>query len=259
MGDMQRSVRLRPWQKQALERFRASDRPDFLAVATPGAGKTTFALTAAVQHLQEHPHHRVIVVAPTSHLKDQWASAAARLALHLEPQWSARDGRLPADMHGVVVTYQQVSAQPGALRGLARDAFVIFDELDHAGDDKAWGDSIRVAFGGAAQRLSLSGTPFRSDTASIPFVDYDDFGEAHADYEYGYGEALRDGGVVRPVYFPRIDGHMEWVGPDGEQYAASFDDALDRTRSSQRLRTALSISGEWLPPSARLAAPRHPQ
>ena len=47
---MSRTVRLRPWQKQALERFEASDRPDFLAVATPGAGKTTFALTAAVTH-----------------------------------------------------------------------------------------------------------------------------------------------------------------------------------------------------------------
>lgn len=244
---MPRSVRLRPWQKEALERFRAAERPDFLAVATPGAGKTTFALTAAVQHLAEHPERRVIVVAPTQHLKLQWSRAAGRLDLHLEPQWSARDGRLPPDMHGIVVTYQQVAMQPHALRGIARDAFVVFDELHHAGDDRAWGDGIRVAFADAAQRLAISGTPFRSDTAAIPFVDYDDFGEAHADFEYGYGEALHDGGVVRPVYFPRIDGHMEWVGPDGEQYSATFDDALDPARAGQRLRTALSVGGEWLP------------
>ncbi len=244
---MPRSVRLRPWQKEALERFEASGRPDFLAVATPGAGKTTFALTAAVQHLARHPDRRVIVVAPTQHLKLQWSRAAGRLDLHLEPQWSTRDGRLPADMHGIVVTYQQVAMQPHALRGIARDAFVIFDELHHAGDDRAWGDGIRVAFDGAAQRLAISGTPFRSDTAAIPFVAYDDFGEAHADFEYGYGEALNDGGVVRPVYFPRIDGHMEWVGPDGEQYSATFDDALDPARAGQRLRTALSVGGEWLP------------
>ena len=49
---LQRSIRLRPWQKTALERFRASTDPDFLAVATPGAGKTTFALTAAVLEFQ---------------------------------------------------------------------------------------------------------------------------------------------------------------------------------------------------------------
>ena len=244
---MSRSVRLRPWQKEALERFSATERPDFLAVATPGAGKTTFALTAAVQDLVRHPERRVVVVAPTQHLKHQWARAASRFDLHLEPQWTARDGRLPEDMHGIVVTYQQVAMQPQALRGVANEAFVVFDELHHAGEERAWGEGVREAFDGAARRLALSGTPFRSDTAAIPFVDYDGLGEAHSDFEYGYGDALVDGGVVRPVYFPRIDGHMEWVGPDGTQYAHTFDDALDHARSGQRLRTALSLSGEWLP------------
>src|SRR4051812_48751175 len=40
-------VRLRAWQREALARFEACTTPSFLAVATPGAGKTTFALTAA--------------------------------------------------------------------------------------------------------------------------------------------------------------------------------------------------------------------
>jgi superfamily II DNA or RNA helicase len=200
-----------------------------------------------VQDLVAAPQRRVVVVAPTQHLKHQWARAASRFDLHLEPQWSARDGRLPDDMHGIVVTYQQVAMQAHALRGVAEGSFVIFDELHHAGEDRAWGDGVRHAFEVATRRLALSGTPFRSDTAAIPFVAYDDFGEAHADYEYGYGDALRDGHVVRPVYFPRIDGHMEWVGPDGTEYAHTFDDALDHARSGQRLRTALSLSGEWLP------------
>src|SRR6266576_3144054 len=43
---MTRIIRLRPWQKAALDQFVDADKPDFLAVATPGAGKTTFALTA---------------------------------------------------------------------------------------------------------------------------------------------------------------------------------------------------------------------
>ena len=150
-------------------------------------------------------------------------------------------------MHGIVVTYQQAAMQPLALRALAGDAFVILDELHHAGDDRAWGAGIRDAFAQAPRRLALSGTPFRSDTAAIPFVTYDEFGQAHPDYEYGYGQALGDGSVVRPVYFPRIDGHMEWVGPDGTRVAAGFDDPLDAARSAQRLRTALSLGGEWLP------------
>ena len=46
-------IRLRAWQSEALERFAVHPAPDFLAVATPGAGKTTFALTAAVRHLAD--------------------------------------------------------------------------------------------------------------------------------------------------------------------------------------------------------------
>jgi superfamily II DNA or RNA helicase len=155
-------------------------------------------------------------------------------------------------MHGVVTTYQQVATSAPVLRGLARNAFVIFDELHHAADDRAWGDAVRLAFEQAARRLALSGTPFRSDVQAIPFVRYAD-DEAVADYEYGYADALRDGGVVRPVYFPRIDGMMEWSVPDGSVHAHSFEDALDATRSSQRLRTAYSLEGEWLPHVLRQA------
>jgi superfamily II DNA or RNA helicase len=52
---------------------------------------------------------------------------------------------------------------------------------------------------------------------------------------------------VRPVYFPRINGFMEWITPDGGVASAAFDDALDKAGSAQRLRTALSLEGEWLP------------
>jgi len=242
---MSRSVRLRAWQLRALERWAATPGPDFLAVATPGAGKTTFALTAARRHLGGQPRARVIVVAPTQHLKTQWAAAAAAFALHLDPAWASRD-RLPADMHGVVVTYQQVAGSPDLIRGLARDAFVVFDELHHAGDERAWGDGIRHAFQPAARRLALSGTPFRSDTTAIPFVTYRG-GEAEPDFEYGYGDALAEGGVVRPVVFPRLDGHMEWTAPDGAMRAHTFADDLDRAGTGQRLRTALSLEGQWLP------------
>src|SRR5690606_13086137 len=56
-----------------------------------------------------------------------------------------------------------------------------------------------------------------------------------------------DGGVVRPVYFPRINGFMEWMAPDGSVVEATFEDELPRELSNQRLRTALSLEGQWLP------------
>jgi superfamily II DNA or RNA helicase len=241
-----RAVRLRDWQRAALAAFESSQRNNFLAVATPGAGKTTFALTAVKRALLAAHARRFVVVVPTQHLKQQWAHAAEAFGLHLDPDWTPAYGVLPSDVHGVVVTYQQVAANPRALQGLVRGAFAVLDEIHHAGESRAWGDAIRIAFDPAACRLCLSGTPFRSDQSTIPFVHYD--GDlAEADYEYGYGQALADGGVVRPVYFPRINGHMEWTAPGGLEYAATFDDPLTRELANQRLRTALDVEGEWLP------------
>jgi superfamily II DNA or RNA helicase len=242
---------LRPWQNAALERFEQRVGPDFLAVATPGAGKTTFALTAARRWLAEHPDRRLVVVTPTAHLKTQWAAAALRLGLDLEVGWSPTEP-LASDMHGMVTTYQQVASAARPLAGIARDGFVVFDEVHHAAEDRAWGDTLRTAFDAAGCRLSLSGTPFRSDTNPIPFVRYR-LDEAEADFEYGYGDALVDGRVVRPVYFQRTDGHMEWTAPDGSVHEATFTDALDRVLGAQRLRTALSLDGEWLPAVLRRA------
>ena len=50
---------------------------------------------------------------------------------------------------------------------------MILDEVHHGGDALSWGDAIREAFEPATKRLSLTGTPFRSDTAPIPFVHYE--------------------------------------------------------------------------------------
>lgn len=238
-------LRLRPWQSQALGKLESTVGRDFLAVATPGAGKTTFALAAVVQHLVDNPGTWVVIVAPTQHLKIQWATAASAVGLHLDHLWSPADGDLPGDMHGIVTTYAQVAQSSVVLSRLAAGAYVVLDEIHHAGDDRSWGSATLEAFGAATFRLSLSGTPFRSDNAEIPFIDYH-MDEARPDFEYGYGEALGDRGVVRPVYFPRTGGFMEWVAPDGEAFAATFADPMSHERANQRLRTALSLEGQWL-------------
>jgi superfamily II DNA or RNA helicase len=251
------TVTLRPWQRAAFDAFDATPEPDFLAVATPGAGKTTFALTCARATLARWAaegsdgRRRLVVVAPTSHLKIQWSLAAHRLGLQLDPDWAPGQG-LARDVHGLVTTYQQVATGPAAnaLRGIVADGMVVLDEIHHAGHERAWGDGVFQAFELAAKRLALSGTPFRSDSSRIPFVRYDVTAEgdlAHADYTYGYADALRDGGVVRPVYFPRVDGQMEWSTPSGDVLRATFDDELARDQASARLRTALSLDGDWLP------------
>jgi superfamily II DNA or RNA helicase len=242
-----RAITLRPWQRDALDAFASRGCADFLAVACPGAGKTTFALAAIRQDLRTE-RRPVVVVVPTQHLKQQWANAAARFGLHLEPDWQWRMG-LPADMHGIVVTYSQASTSAKSLDRVVRGGIAVLDEIHHAASERRWGDGVRDAVGNAACRLLLSGTPFRTDDHPIPFVSYSfgDHGDAVPDYSYGYGDALADGGVVRPVFFPRFDGHMEWRSHDGEELASTFDEELRRDQWSARLRTALSAEGEWLP------------
>lgn len=243
---MTTTVRLRRWQRRALERLEGATSPDFLAVATPGAGKTTFALVALRRRMAELPGRRVVVVAPTAHLKTQWAQAAARFGLALEDRWRPGGGALPGDVHGVVTTYQQVAGAPRQVAAIAEGGLVVLDEIHHAGDERAWGQGVRTSFADAAWRLGLSGTPFRSDSHAIPFVRYA-LDEALPDFEYGYGDALADRGVIRHVEFPSLDGEMEWIDAEGAAQRASFGETLSGTLASQRLRTALSVDGEWLP------------
>ena len=85
--------KLRAWQAEAIEHYRTANPRDFLAVATPGAGKTTFALRIATELLEAKLVRRVTVVAPTEHLKRQWADAAARVGITLDPNFSNAQGR----------------------------------------------------------------------------------------------------------------------------------------------------------------------
>lgn len=253
---MATTVTLRRWQRDALIAF--ADRPlaDFLAVACPGAGKTTFAL-AAVRNELGGVSRPIVITVPTAHLKHQWAQAAARFGLHLDPDWRPDHG-LAADMHGIIVTYAQAASARHHLRKLVEGGIVVLDEVHHAASDRSWGDGVFHAFQTAGVRLLLSGTPFRSDDNPIPYVRYTlgDHGEAVSDFEYGYGEALEEGGVVRPVYFPRFDGHMEWLDANGALKEATFRDEVDRADWSARLRTALDIDGNWLPTVLQRAVER---
>lgn len=244
--------KLRAWQAAALSAYEARDPRDFLAVATPGAGKTTFALRVATDLIERGIVRRVAVVAPTEHLKRQWADAAARVGVHLDPTFRNSQGRHGSHFDGVALTYAQVASKPAlhAARTQAAPTLVILDEVHHGGDALSWGDAVREAFEGATRRLALTGTPFRSDTAAIPFVTYtqgqDGIRRSTADYTYGYGDALRDG-VVRPVIFLSYSGQMRWRTRAGDEVSARLGEALTKDMTAQAWRTALDPEGEWIP------------
>ncbi|RWZ61625.1 DEAD/DEAH box helicase [Labedella populi] len=250
--------KLRAWQAEAIDAYFRSEPRDFLAAATPGAGKTTFALRLAAELLSRRTVDRVTVVAPTEHLKKQWAEAAHRAGIRLDPEFSNRAGAVGRHYHGVVVTYAQVAMRASLHQDLTASSrtLVVLDEVHHGGDALSWGDAIREAFSPAVRRLSLTGTPFRSDTAPIPFVTYlpdrDGIRTSVTDYDYGYGRALADG-VVRPVIFMVYAGHMRWRTSTGDEMEARLGEGNTKDITSQAWRTALDPAGEWIPSVLRAA------
>ncbi|WP_245650689.1 DEAD/DEAH box helicase [Nocardia harenae] len=242
---------LRAWQRRALTKYLAGKPRDFLAVATPGAGKTTFALRVAAELLADRTVDQITVVAPTEHLKHQWAQAAARSGIALDSRFSNTTGGTSGDYHGVVVTYAQVAAHPfkHRVRTENKRTLVILDEVHHAGDAKSWGEAVAEAFGDATRRLALTGTPFRSDDSKIPFIVYEPdesgFDRSRADHSYGYADALADG-VVRPVVFLAYSGEAHWRDSAGEEYSARLGEPLNAEHTARAWRTALDPAGDWM-------------
>ncbi|MGC4885674.1 DEAD/DEAH box helicase [Micromonospora sp. DT227] len=204
---------LRTWQQEALRVISNGSKPDHLITATPGAGKTTFALALAARLLEEGTVRRVAVVVPTDSLREQWADAAGRIGLSLMPVSAPEDYDKPG-YQGCVVTYAQLAT--GAGRDLLRrctrvPTLAVLDEIHHAGESRSWGDGLRHAVEHAVMRVALTGTPWRRDNRSpIPFVTYDDDGQVVVDYAYEYGAAVADG-VCRRIEFHAYDGEARWV------------------------------------------------
>ena len=244
------SFTLRAWQVAAIRNYFDRAPRDFLAVATPGAGKTTFALTIAHELLARRTIERVTIVAPTEHLTKQWAAAAHAHGINIEA--NPASGVPGKDFQGLSVTYAGVAANVLKHRRRTESfrTLVILDEVHHAGDALSWGEALREAFEPATRRLSLTGTPFRSDVNPIPFVTYvpqsDGTKQSEADHTYGYGDALKDG-VVRPVLFMAYSGRMRWRTRCGDEVAAELGEGAAKDVTQRAWRTALNPEGRWIP------------
>lgn len=245
---------LRKWQREALETYLAAKvdgRKSILWEATPGAGKTFAAMHVCRRELKAKQAKRIIVVVPTTHLKLQWAYAAAELGIALDTNYTEKRRRLAQDFHGAVLSYQQIGNCPRNFRALATNAIVVLDEVHHAGDGLTWGESLKLALADSSFILCLSGTAFRSDNNPIPFVKYTSDLESDPDYCYGYSAAVSDR-VCRPTVFFTYGGEVAWR--DGELEAkASFSDAIDRVGRTKRLRAALDPESGWIEPMLREA------
>jgi superfamily II DNA or RNA helicase len=246
------STGLRRWQAEALAAYESAVHEDFLVHATPGAGKTTFALTLALRLRERRVVNRVIVVAPTDHLRTQWADAASAAGLVLDPTLKNSDGPVRKGSDGYVTTYAQVASHPMLHRARTANArtLVVLDEVHHAGDGLSWGEAVSEAFATAQRRLCLSGTPFRTKTDErIPFVRYEESDDgllSVANYAYDYRDALSEA-VVRPVVFAAYSGTSRWMNSAGEVLSGQLGAASTKSTEDRAWRTALSPTGKWIP------------
>ena len=251
---MTKGIALRAWQREAVDTYFQHERTDFQLTATPGAGKTTFALVVATRLIQAGRVEQIVIVAPTDHLRQQWAQSAGALGITLDPSLGNSTSTMRRGVMGYVTTYAQVAALAGRhqARTSSRATLVILDEIHHAGDGLSWGDAIQVAFSDVTARLALSGTPFRTKPGErIPFVNYRDDGDelvSVADFTYSYRDALRDG-VVRPVVFAAYGGESRWIDSHGLEITAalSADVSAPRQDIERAWRTALNPNGQWVP------------
>lgn len=245
-------MQAREWQveftKHYFSELLTKTRKSYLLVATPGSGKTTASLLVAKRHMEEKTINKIIVVCPTDALKTQWADHASEyFGVALDPNY--KETGIGRDFQGICVTYGKVMHRKDILNKICTDennrVLVILDELHHAGDMLPWGSAIQDAFINAYLVLGLSGTPFRGDNNTIPFVVYDESGIAVPDFIYGYSAAIMDK-VCRKLMFPSLDGGAEFYYGDELKQWQSFTDTETEEDENQLLRAILKAQGNYL-------------
>lgn len=150
----------------------------FFSVIAPNGGKTlasSYCMLLAKKHLDVK---NFIVIAPNIIIRGGWPEEALNFGLHFSKEINAKkiaQRKIDNVLDGFCVTYQTVAAFPEVFRGWVNSAksCVVFDEIHHLGTNRTWGQACQFAFENAEVKICLSGTPFRSDQAEIPFLRYE--------------------------------------------------------------------------------------
>ncbi|MEL0603824.1 DEAD/DEAH box helicase [Pseudoalteromonas undina] len=194
-------MKLRGWQSEcinlAISKFTnpiesCDFKKHFLALATPGAGKTIMAATLARKLYELGLIDLVLCFSPSSIVSSDFSD---ELSAQFKTEFNGKVGSL-----GDAFTYQRLGTlDKDTWRLFDRfRVFVIFDEIHHCAgssnlDANAWGapiiENIRDK---AAFTISLTGTPWRSDALPIALSQYCDGQKIQCDYVYGLKEAIKD-------------------------------------------------------------------
>lgn len=214
---------LRGWQQHCLEQaiIAYQTQPHFLVLASPGAGKTKLAAHVAKQLITSDQIDYVVCFSPSrivaSGIEDSFRSV-------LERPFHGRLGSV-----GVSRTYHSLISANQLINDLRNSrVLVVFDEIHHCAGDSvsesnSWGLHLLTSIQElATYTLSLTGTPWRTDTLPLPFARYaDPEGNILCDFSYGLAEAIRDG-VCRIPQVTAID--IEDITVKRQQEFATYQD-----------------------------------
>jgi len=216
-------MELRNWQDEciarALESY-SSGKPDFLCLATPGAGKTTMSAVLVKDLLDKSMIDLVVCVSPSIIISHDFQA-------EMEKQVGRRfDGSMGS--FGRSLTYQTMINLGHEFWALFTEyrVFLIFDEIHHCAGShleksNAWGETIISKIQGqAVGTLALTGTPWRSDSVPVSLARYSEKGHVHCDYIYGLAQAIKDN-VCRSPNIVLIDNNRVTFGE--AQSVQSYD------------------------------------
>jgi len=228
---------LRVWQEDcittALLKYQLGQK-NFLAMATPGAGKTRMAAHLTSRLFELDKIDLVICFTPSINVTNSFQK---NLEAITEKRMNGRIGS-----SGQVLTYHNLSFLPGSFWEVFREyrVFVIFDEIHHCGGhdihlSNSWGEKIlRNIRSRAAYTLALSGTPWRSDKLPIALARYSgDPSKLECDYIYPLEQAILDGVCRIPKVIAIDNDHI--------RYTDTVDDSVDY-KSIRELLSDTSVS-----------------
>lgn len=187
---------LREWQegcvKAAIEKYQSGQR-HFLCQATPGAGKTVMAAELAKALIDMGNVDLVLCFSPSISVAENMRST---FSWKLDCQFSGSLGEM-----GGSYTYQSLKYQSDGFWKTIRKyrVLAVFDEIHHCAADEdgrsnSWGEQIVSKLQHEAEyTLALTGTPWRSDKASIALASYTNpEGQIICDYQYSLREAIHE-------------------------------------------------------------------
>jgi len=226
-------MKLRQWQvncvNKALKQY-SNGNSHFLALATPGAGKTLMASELADQLLKKNLIDLVICFSPSSIVSQDFSQS---LQLRINERF---DGLLGAKGHSL--TYQNLQYLDKSFWQLFNRyrVFVIFDEIHHCAGStidnaNAWGEQIILNIQNKAKyTLALTGTPWRSDAAPIVLSTYmHPSNKISCDYVYGLAEAIQDNVCRIPQIIAVDNNNISVIGDDETKTFTSFKCLLSQS------------------------------